>query len=115
MTVDRQLLKGSTATLVLSLLEREAMYGYQIIKEIEALSQGLFAFQEGTLYPILHTLEREGLVVSYWEDRDTGRKRKYYRITAEGIKALAGRRREWQRFRQAVDRITGGEVQPCQS
>lgn len=106
MQINKELLKGSTITLILTLLERDEMYGYEIIKEMEKRSGGIFLFKEGTLYPILHTLESEGWVVSYWQTHD-GRKRKYYRITNDGISVLKERKREWALFRGAVDQVLG--------
>ena len=68
MKVDRELLKGSTNLLVLSVLENENMYGYEMIKKIKAKSENVFEFQEGTLYPILHKLEEKGWITSYWDE-----------------------------------------------
>jgi PadR family transcriptional regulator PadR len=107
--ISKELLKGSTAIMVLSLLEKEDMYGYQIIKELTRTSNGVFNLKEGTLYPILHSLEQGGLVESYWEDTTNKRKRKYYRLTTAGRDALAVKTREWSLFRTAVDRVIGGE------
>ena len=83
MKIDKELLKGSTDLLVLSVLENKNMYGYQMIKEIKMKSKDLFEFQEGTLYPILHKLEEKKYISSYW-DEVCGKKRKYYTITTEG-------------------------------
>ena len=85
MKISKELLKGSTVILILSLLKEKPMYGYEMIKEIEEKSIGVFTFKEGTLYPILHSLEGENAVESYWIESDKGRKRKYYRITKDGI------------------------------
>jgi DNA-binding PadR family transcriptional regulator len=105
--INKELLKGSTVILVLSLLDREPMYGYQMITAMEQASGGVFAFKEGTLYPILHALEAEGLVEAFWDDEAAARRRKYYRITGSGRAALAARRSEWRLFRSAVDRVIG--------
>lgn len=104
-------MKGSTVILVLSLLGREPMYGYQIIREMEQRSGGVFHFREGTLYPILHTLESAGMVESFWSEGHGARQRRYYRITGAGRQHLAARRTEWSEFRSAVDRVIG-EVSP---
>ncbi|CAM4440437.1 PadR family transcriptional regulator [Paenibacillus tarimensis] len=106
MKVNKELLKGSTAVLVLTTLAKKDQYGYELIREIERQSEGVFAFKEGTLYPILHTLEAEGWVESYWQVHD-GRKRKYYRITDKGKQHVKERKAEWQLFRTAVDRVIG--------
>lgn len=81
--------------LVLSLLENENMYGYQMIKELCKKSENVFEFQEGTLYPILHNLEEKNLITSYW-DMAGSKKRKYYSITKEGKKHLKEKKEEWK-------------------
>ena len=80
----RELLKGSTETLLLSLLSGEPMYGYQLVKEIEQRSSGYFHFKEGTLYPALHRLERDGLIAGAWRSSTTGQNRRYHEVTANG-------------------------------
>ena len=107
MKVNKELLKGSTAILILSLLDSKPMYGYEMIKEIEKRSSGVFSFKEGTLYPILHSLESENIVESFWEDKIGGRKRKYYRITEKGKSHLKEKQKEWTLFRSAVDHVLG--------
>jgi DNA-binding PadR family transcriptional regulator len=108
MSVDKELLKGSTQTLVLTLLARKEMYGYQLIKELELLSGGLFELREGTLYPILHALEAEGCVRSEWSSGDGARQRKYYSITKAGRAALKDKKVQWSEFRSAVDKVVFG-------
>ena len=83
MKISKELIKGSTAMLVMSVLKKNDMYGYKIIKELELQSESVFELKEGTLYPILHALEEENLLESYWEEFD-GRKRKYYHLTRKG-------------------------------
>ena len=83
MKISKELVTGSIPTMVLSVIKSEDMYGYKIIKELEERSESVFCFKEGTLYPILHSLEKEGYVESYWEIAD-GRKRKYYHIKKKG-------------------------------
>jgi PadR family transcriptional regulator PadR len=106
MKINKELMKGSTVMLILTLLDRKEMYGYEMTKEIESHSNGIFTFKEGTLYPILHTLEAEAMVESYWSGQD-GRKRKYYRITGSGRLHLQDKQQEWNVFRSAVDRVIG--------
>lgn len=105
MKINKELLKGSTAILILSLLKRKAMYGYEIIKEIELKSNGVFNFKEGTLYPILHTLEGNEMVESFWSEGENSRKRKYYKITDKGNKQLKEKEDEWKLFSTTVNRI----------
>lgn len=107
MRISKELLKGSTDLVVLSLLGGEDMYGYQMIKEIELRTNGVIALKEGTLYPILHTLETRQAVESYWVDLPSGRRRKYYRITVSGRQRLQVIRDEWLQYRYAVDHIIG--------
>lgn len=107
MAYGRELLKGNTDPLLLSLLSLQPMYGYQIIKEIARRSQGYFKFNEGTLYPALHRLEKAGLVVARWQPAPNGQERRYYYITDKGNSALEAHRAEWRGFSQAVDIIIG--------
>jgi transcriptional regulator len=99
------LLKGSSNSLLLSLLEQQPMYGYQIVKEIEARSQGYFKFKEGTLYPALHRLEKSGLITGRWQMLPNGRQRRYYYITARGQAKLAVEKSQWQDFLTAIKLI----------
>ncbi len=108
MNIKKELSKGSSSLLVLSVLESKDMYGYQIIKEIELRSEKVFSFKEGTLYPILHTFEKDGFVKSYWDESEQGRKRKYYKITKKGLKALNDSRKEWENYSSAVGKVING-------
>ncbi|MFC1930999.1 PadR family transcriptional regulator [Chloroflexota bacterium] len=101
----RELIKGSSDSLLLYLIGQQPMYGYQIIKELESRSQGYFKFKEGTLYPALHRLERSGLVVGEWQLLLNGRPRRYYHITAKGRAKLAMERTQWQDFLNAINLI----------
>jgi PadR family transcriptional regulator, regulatory protein PadR len=108
MKINKELLKGSTATLVLSLLNTRPMYGYEIIKVMESKSSGIFSFKEGTLYPILHSLEADGIIEAYWNDSEEGRKRKYYKITDKGRLHMEDKKEEWSVFSKTVDKVLGG-------
>jgi PadR family transcriptional regulator PadR len=105
MPINRELLKGSTVILILKLINKKPMYGYEMIKEMEERSNGVFTLKEGTLYPILHTLEAKGLVEAYWGEGSSNRPRKYYRIMEEGRTSLKEKEEEWITFRSAVDNI----------
>jgi PadR family transcriptional regulator, regulatory protein PadR len=107
MSIDKELLKGSTVILILTLLNRQPMYGYEMIKAMEHSSNGVFTLKEGTLYPILHVLETKGYVESYWSTGDGARKRKYYRLTDEGRLHMLKKKQEWRTFRSAVDQVLG--------
>jgi len=106
MNYRRELLKGSTETLLLSLLKNQPMYGYQIIKELDKRSRGYFRFKEGTLYPALHRLEASGLVNGKWEQLPTGQERRYYHLTEKGLHLLEEKIAEWQGFSAAMRLIT---------
>jgi len=101
----RELLKGSTEHLILSLIGQERMYGYKLIKEMNRRSHGYFQFREGTLYPALHRLENEGLIEGKWERLSTGQERRYYYLTGRGRRALSEKRDQWRNFAAAVNLI----------
>jgi PadR family transcriptional regulator PadR len=105
MGYKRELLKGSTDSLLLSLIGNKPMYGYQLIKEMGRRSGGYFQFSEGTLYPALHRLEREGLIQGKWEHSPGGQERRYYYLTPKGHQVLVEKATEWQRFATAVNMI----------
>lgn len=109
MKISKELLKGSTTTLILSLLHSKPMYGYEIIKELESKSNGIFSFKEGTIYPILHSLEEKELIVSYWGEGNGKRKRKYYKINDQGKEFIQEKKEEWSVFKNAVDEVLSGE------
>ena len=111
MKFSKELVKGSTAMLVMSVLSSGDKYGYQIIKVLEALSEAAFTMNEGTLYPILHALEREKYLESYWEETASARKRRYYRLTDRGRRALAGKKEEWRAYSKAVEQVLRGGAQ----
>ena len=99
---------GSTAMLVLSLLKGEEMYGYQIIEELAARSQNVFQLKEGTLYPLLHTMEREKLLRGREAPAPNGRTRRYYRITKEGLRVLEEKEAAWHTYAGAVTAVLAG-------
>ena len=104
---EKGALPGSTTMLVLALLRSEEMYGYQIIEELEKRSEEVFKLKEGTLYPILHTLEKERLVTARETESPSGRQRRYYRITAAGKAQLAEEKKQWEVFSTSVERVIG--------
>ena len=109
MKTDKELVGASTALLVLGILAKEASYGYEVVKRVNQEAENLFEWQEGTIYPVLHKLEKEGLVRTQWQQADSGRKRKYYYITEQGREALDEKAQQWQSFNQLVHRVV--EVQ----
>lgn len=99
---------GSTTMLVLALLKNREMYGYEIIEELERRSNQVFKLKEGTLYPILHGLERDKLVTARQAEAPSGRVRRYYRITKEGLRVLDEKKAEWAVFSGAVMAVLAG-------
>lgn len=110
MEFDKGLVGGSTVLLILSLLDETDRYGYEIIKELDLRSDKAFQFKEGSLYPVLHKLENGGLVKSYIAKGDTGRERRYYRITKKGKRQLVEEKEKWQVFSMSVNKVIGGEL-----
>lgn len=109
MKVDKDLMKGSATMLILNLLSNGDMYGYQMVKELEKRSDNTFTLKEGTMYPILHSLESQGMVESYWEKGSTGRKRKYYHITDNGQKLLYEKKKEWHVYSSTINKVLRGD------
>jgi PadR family transcriptional regulator PadR len=109
MSERRELIKSNIDSLLLCLLSRQSMYGYQIIKELAGQSQGYFKFKEGTLYPALHRLEKSGLIEGKWQILANGQQRKYYHITERGIASLAEKRSSWNEFLTAMNLIIRSE------
>ena len=110
--LDPQLKRGLLDHCVLAALCRGDSYGYQIIKEIEQRSEFVFSFKEGTLYPILHGFEQEGLVKSYWQDGERGKRRKYYHITDRGLKMLNKSTEDWHSYSSAVEKVIRSGLAP---
>ena len=100
-----ELMKGNVDSLLLSLVGQQPMYGYQIIKELNKRSQGYFKFKEGTLYPALHRMERDGLIQGKWQTLPSGQQRKYYQITDKGMSILVEKRDQWRDFLVAMNMI----------
>lgn len=106
-----ELLRGSLDLMVLSVLAGGAKYGYLLQQELAQASGGQVDLPAGTLYPLLHRLEADRLVRTRWEEQ-TGRRRKWYELTADGRKRLASRAREWHRFAQCLGRMLEPAVGP---
>jgi len=105
MEIDREFLKGSISLLLLNLLSRGEMYGYEILQEASRRSANAFEFKEGTLYPALHQLEKKGQIKSEWRTAENGRERKYYSLTPKGRKAAAEYGRQWHHLTGAIAAI----------
>jgi PadR family transcriptional regulator PadR len=96
MDLGKDLVAASATPLVLAILTEGDSYGYAIIKRVTELSGGHLQWTDGMLYPVLHRLERQGLVTAKWGASESGRRRKYYRVTREGRAQLAAQRQQWQ-------------------
>jgi transcriptional regulator len=107
--MDTRLLNGTVEMLILEVVSQGPSYGYEITQTVLGRSSGHFELKEGSLYPALHRLERQKLLDSYWTEHD-GRRRKYYKLTAAGRKALSARRAEWRAFATGVNGVLGLEA-----
>jgi DNA-binding PadR family transcriptional regulator len=104
MDINKDLTAASSTPMVLAILAEQDSYGYAIIQRVRELSEGRLEWTDGMLYPVLHRLERLGHVKARWETAESGRRRKYYRITSQGRDQLLEERRQWQ----AVDAALRG-------
>lgn len=110
MAKDKNALSGNTTMLILKLLEEKDMYGYQIIEELSKKSEDVFQLKTGTLYPILHGLENDGMLMSYDESAGNQRVRKYYQLTKQGRGLLSKKQSEWKEYTKAISRVMDGGV-----
>lgn len=109
MPMEKSLVSGSMTMLLLSLLEEQDMYGYEMIESLRSKSQNVFELKAGTLYPLLHSMEEKHLLTVY--EREVGGKvRKYYSITKDGRRALRQKKDEWRIYAGAVSQVIGGAV-----
>lgn len=106
---DRELKKGSAELLILSLVEHRARHGYEISRLIEDRSDGVLKFNVASFYPLLYRLEKRGFIEGRWVEKSGQRRRRYYRVTAQGRKVLKEQRSTWAEFVNAINRITGAE------
>ena len=113
MIIDKDLVAASATPLVLAILSDGESYGYAIIKRVSELSGGELEWTDGMLYPLLHRLERNGLIKAVWSQSETGRRRKYYRLTEAGLEQLGRQRRQWHVVDQAMRGIWRMAVAPA--
>ena len=107
MKFERELLKGVAPVVVLEILSRGAMYGYELSETISRRSGEILTLGRGTLYPLLYNLEAKGLINGDWQNADSGRKRRYYTITGKGEEKLAAQKQQLQQLQQAVNLVCG--------
>lgn len=110
--IDKDLVAASATPLVLGILAEGDSYGYAILKRIRELSSGQLDWTDGMLYPLLHRLERHGLVTSAWQHPQGQRRRKHYALTSAGRAALAERRHQWQVMADVLDHVWRGTTAP---
>ena len=106
-TFERELLRGSLDMIILSVLVEKPMYGYLIQKEVLQISRDQVKLQAGTLYPLLHRLEADRLIRSY-RDEDSGRKRKWYELTAAGKRRLSSQAQQWHSYAECIRKLLAG-------
>jgi len=112
-SIAKELVAASTRPMVLSVLAQGENYGYAIIRRVRELSGGRLEWSEGMLYPVLHRLEREKLILSRWKVSESGRKRKYYRISASGKRAMNTERQQWLSVHNTLEKLWGGDACPA--
>ncbi|MEZ4726917.1 MAG: PadR family transcriptional regulator [Caldilineaceae bacterium] len=112
MILSKDLIAASATPLILSILSHGDSYGYAIIQQVRDLSDGEMEWADGMLYPILHRLEKNKLVESYWGKAENGRKRKYYRLRQLGFDELNEQRRSWRNLYKMLQKLEGGAVCP---
>ena len=107
MKIEKSLLSGNTPMLILALLKDGDKYGYEMVSELARRSDNTFELKEGTLYPLLHTLEKNNFVRSYTQITPGGRERKYYQLTKDGLAQLEHKKAEWRLFSEKVNVVLG--------
>ncbi|MBU8906329.1 PadR family transcriptional regulator [Desertibacillus haloalkaliphilus] len=108
--ISTDLIRGHTDTIILNVLRQGDSYGYQIFKTILELSGNQYELKEATLYTAFRRLEKEGLIVSYWGDETQGGRRKYYRLTEEGIEKYEQNKNEWKFAKVVLDQLIEGGI-----
>jgi PadR family transcriptional regulator, regulatory protein PadR len=107
MKLAKDLVAASAIPLLLSILEEGDSYGYAILQRVRALSGGEIAWTDGMLYPVLHRLETQGSVRARWAQAPTGRRRRYYALTAAGRRALAAQKEQWHTVQATLGKLWG--------
>ncbi|MBN1506669.1 MAG: helix-turn-helix transcriptional regulator [Sedimentisphaerales bacterium] len=111
MEVSKDLVAASATPLILSILAEGDSYGYAIIRRVKNLSGGQMEWTDGMLYPVLHRLEKQGLVESYLQPSEAGRKRRYYRLKRQGTRILAEHKNQWMLVHNTLQQLW--EKRPC--
>jgi len=113
MKFESQLLKGIAPVVVLEILSRGPMYGYELSQAVEQRSGKILTLGKGTLYPLLYNLEAKKLIAGKWEDKEVARKRRYYSITDTGMIELAKQKTQLKELSTGLNLIFGGAFSPA--
>ena len=108
--VARELVAASSKMIILTILNREENYGYKILESIKLLTQGVWVWKEGMLYPMLHKMEQDKLITSRWMETPNGKKRKYYQITDTGLAVLQKEKAEWKFVNKTLSKLWSMEA-----
>ncbi|MEM1325533.1 MAG: PadR family transcriptional regulator [Bacteroidota bacterium] len=103
--LSKELIGATSIPIILSVLERQPSYGYEIIQAVKEVSEGYITYGDGTIYPVLHKMEKQELIESYWEVAENGRKRKYYKLCEKGKSQLASEQENWQIIHQIIAKL----------
>ncbi len=103
--LSKELIGASSIPIILSILSKNESYGYEIIQSVKEISHSKIEYGDGTLYPVLHKLEKKGLIESYWKVAENGRKRKYYQISKKGEKELITEKENWIAMNQIISKL----------
>lgn len=114
MRAERELMRGAGPVAVLKLLQRGEKYGYELVEALQAVGDGVLAMGQSTLYPMLYNLEAKGMIEGFWREAESGRERKYYRLTSKGKQKLAEETKQWRAMAKAMSEIgvLDGSVAP---
>ena len=108
MDFSKKLIGSTTSTLILAVIVEKDRHGYEIVQRVNELSDGVFRWREGTVYPALHRLEKQGFIAGEWQSSGTGRPRRVYSITLEGEEELGRQKQEWSFFSSSVNQVLEG-------
>lgn len=103
--LSKELIGVSSIPIILTILSKNESYGYEIIQNVKEISNGTIDYGDGTIYPVLHKLEKKELIESYWKIADSGRKRKYYKVSTKGKKELLNAKENWTIMNQVISKL----------
>ncbi len=107
--LSKELIGASSIPILLTIISKKESYGYEIIKKVKEISNSKIEYKDGTLYPVLHKLEKKGFIKSYWKVTDSGRERKYYKICEKGKKELCVEKENWGIINQIISNLWKSE------